>query len=46
VVHHHPAQPELATLETTVLRHVQVLLAVVIFVALTVVAGLCAAFAV
>lgn len=44
-VHHDPAEPGLATLETTVPRHVQVLLAVAIFVALAVVAGLCAAIA-
>lgn len=44
-VHHHPALPELATLETTVPRHAQVLLAVVLFVALAIVAGLGAVLA-
>lgn len=45
VVHHHPAQPELATLETTVPRRTRVLLAVATLVALGIVAGLGATLA-
>lgn len=44
-VHHHPALPELATLETTVPRRTQVLLAIAVFVAIGIVAGLGAALA-